>query len=389
MKKILVSSGLRYKRAALMEDSKLVDFYVDDANASNITDNIYMGVVKDVVKKMDAVFIDIGREKNAYMQLDNAKELPKMGEKVLVQVLKDESDMKGAAVSQNITIVGRYIVIIINKTGKNMPKNKIMISNDLSNSETKEFKEKLKSLNISDEYNLIIRKEAVNVDFDLVKLDLESLIKIYEDIKIKFASTTKIATLYKKGIDDIVINELYDKGVEEIVTDSKDFYNSFKAKMKLYDIDEDKLRLYDDSMPLFELHKIDSELKKALSKFVWLKNGAQILIEHTEALTVIDVNTSKFEGKKELEETSYKTNVEAAKEIARQIRLRNISGIIIVDFINMKSPENINAIVNLMKECTKKDKIKVNVLEMTKLGLLEMTRQKKRKMLKDILKSQK
>ena len=135
------------------------------------------------------------------------------------------------------------------------------------------------------------------------------------------------------------------------------------------------------------MYKVEEELKKVMGRYAWLKSGGQIIIEHTEALTVIDVNSSKFEGKKQIEESSLKVNLEAAKEIARQIRLRNISGIILVDFINMKSEENQKKVLQALKDAVKNDKVKVNVLGMTRLGLMEMTRQKKRKMLKDILKS--
>lgn len=395
MKSILVNSGLRYDKVALLSDNKLIDFYINDHAQINHADNIYFGIVRDSVKKFDSVFIDIGEEKNAYMQKDNTDKLPLEGEKVMVQVIKDDTDTKGPSLSTNITLVGRYAILVVNKSGKNIPKSKIMFSNNFDKSKIDDLRKDLEKVVTKEEnIGIVVRTEAVGVDSKHIKEDYVNLFnkytKLEEDFKV-FKENKKDKQpklVYAKDALDIVINEFYDNETSSIICDKEEMTEKIKENMNDLGLDSSIVKTYDkdSKLTLFETYKVDDELKKALGKYAWLKSGGQIIIEHTEALTVIDVNSKKCEGKKEIEESSLKVNLEAASEIARQIRLRNISGIILIDFINMKSSENQDKVIKELKKETSKDKLQVNVLGMTKLGLCELTRQKKRKMLKDILK---
>lgn len=402
MKNILVSSGLRYNKVALLEDNKLVDYYIDDSKNKNTIDNIYLGIVRDSVRKYDSVFIDISLDKNAYMSKDNTDKLPLEGEKVLVQVIRDDTDTKGVSVSKNISLVGRYVVLIVNHSDKNKPKSDIMFSNDFNKSLIDDIRKGLKeNIELDSNMGLIVRTEGEGKDLSDIINDARDLLSNYKDIEKQFEEfklDKKDKTprcIYEKNITDIVINEFYDKSISKIICDKDDLASKMTKKMDSYKLDSTIVEVFNDkdnkenSLSLFDTFKVEDEVKKALGRYAWLKSGGQIIIEHTEALTVIDVNSNKCEGKKEIEESSFKVNMEAAREIARQIRLRNISGIIIVDFINMKDEEHNKELLKALKDFTKEDKIKVNILGMTKLGLVEMTRQKKRKMLKDIIKNNK
>ncbi|MCQ2979072.1 MAG: ribonuclease E/G [Clostridia bacterium] len=396
MKNILVNMGVRYDKVALIDDSKLIDFYCDDHQQKSTVDGIYFGIVKDSVRKYDSVFIDIGLDKNAYLQGDNTDKLPLCGEKVMVQVIREDTDTKGVAVSKNITLVGRYIVLLVNNSKKNTPKSKIMFSNDFNTSLADNYRKDLKNVikDTEDNVSIIVRHEAENIDIILLEEDIKNLLDTYNNLMKEyehFASDKKIKDVglrYQKDISDIVINEFYDRDTNKIICDKESTAKLIREKMDKYHMNSKIVEVYDkdSKLTMFESYKVDEELKKALGRYAWLKSGGQIIIEHTEALTVIDVNSGKCEGKKDIEASSFKVNMEAAKEIARQIRLRNISGIIVVDFINMKSEENKKELLKALKEYVKEDKIKTNVVGITNLGLVEMTRQKKRKMLKDIIK---
>lgn len=393
MKNILVSSGLRYKKVALLEDNKLVDFYISDNKDSSKVGNIYLGIVKDSQRKFDCVFVDLGLEKNAYLQGDHAGKLPLEGEKVLVSVIRDDTDTKGVAISTDLTFASRFVVLMVNKSGKNMPTSKIMFGKDFDKEKESQLRKELKSLDIPEGFGIIVRSEAANVSVEQVKEDYVNQINKYnkcleelENFK-KDKSDRKCRSVYEKDYIDYVINDFYDSEVKLVETDDEKVTSKIKERFEELGLSSKLVKTFEKKdLSMFETYKVDEELKKALGPYAWLKSGGQIIINYTEALTVIDVNSGKTEGKKNLEESSLKVNLEAAREIARQIRLRNISGIIIVDFINQKDKENEAKILKELKDATSKDKTKVNVLGFTKLGLCEMTRQKKRKMLKDIYK---
>lgn len=394
MKYILVSSGLRYKKIALIEDNKLVDFYISDNKDSSKEGSIYLGIVKDSQKKFNAVFVDLGLDKNAYLQGDHAGKLPLEGQKVLVSVIRDDTETKGVAISKDLTFASRYVVLMVNKSGKNMPKSKIMFSSNFDKEKEQEIRKGLKDLDIPENCGIIVRSEAANVELEQIKKDYVNQIDRYnkclEELE-KFKadkSDRNCRPVFEKDYLDITINDFYDSEVKEILTDSDSVTKEIKERLDTLGINSKIVKTFEKKeLSMFDTYKVDEELKKALGSYAWLKSGGQIVINYTEALTVIDVNSGKTEGKKNLEESSLKVNLEAAREIARQIRLRNISGIIIVDFINQSSKENEAKILKELKDATSFDKTKVNVLGFTKLGLCELTRQKKRKMLKDIYKS--
>jgi len=386
MKKILINSGIRYDKIALMDGDELVDFYVNDKSNISLIDNIYIGRVSDVIDRMDVMFVDIGRTKKGFLQLDNAKKMYKKNEKILVQVLKDEAQNKGVCLTQNITLVGRYSVLKVENAKKKFGNKQIFFSNEFNKETAKSIKENLNTIKLNENQSLIIRSEAINSKSVIIEEDVKTLLDMYDSILKTYDTTEEVKKLYEKELAEVIVNDFYDKSVDEILCDSDKVTKCITEKLKLYEI-KANIACYDSksNLPLFDIYKVDTQLKKALGKYVWLKNGAQIVIEHTEAMTVIDINTSKFNGKKRLEESVFETNIIAAREIARQIRLRNISGIIVIDFINMKEKRHTEKLLQELKRLVKTDKIKTEVVEITKLGLIELTRQKKRKMLKDIV----
>ncbi len=352
------------------QENELVESYVEETNKKRLEGNIYLGIVKDVIKGMQSAFIDIGEERNALIHIKDIlpkqsnitgnvninihnykiEDYIKQGDKILVQIKRDCDDQKGSKVTKDIKLTGNYIVLMPNADF-------ITVSSKIEDKKEKERLIKLVENNLPKGFGAIIRTSSETVTEKQIKQDIEKLLKIWTNIT--------------KNINEKAPMKLYDNNglVGKLITDFE------PTGLEIY-VDSEETKKY-------ILKELGSDLKieiknisdlSKLPRIIWLKCGGFITIDKCEALTAIDVNSGKFTGNKELDDTVLKVNLEATKEIAKQIRLRDIGGIIIIDYIDMQKEEYREKIKEIMKEEIKKDRSKVQVLEFTKLGLLEMTR---------------
>ena len=369
MKRILVDSSLASTRIGFVEDGELTEFIYENEKEQSIVGNIYVGRVVSVHKGMQACFIDIGAEKNTYMQLEKGKTL-QSNSYIAVQVQKDATGEKGAVVTDKLSLAGKFVVLIPEDNGN------IGISKRIEDlGERERIKEMLGSL-LPEGYGAIVRTEGMGKTFDDYQEEVEKLYGLSEKVMQKSMYEKALSLIYKE--EDVVLKsarDLFGALVDEIVLNDKEQYEILKSEVK--DRPE-RVVFYDGQVQLFENYLVESQAQKILNKKVWLKSGGFIIIEQTEACVVIDVNTGKYTGKKDFQETVFKTNMEAVKEIAKQLRLRNLSGMIIVDFIDMKEDSKKELLTQALEKAVKKDRIKTTVVGMTELGLMQITRKKTR-----------
>jgi len=386
MTELIVKEKNEQREIALIEDGKLVEYYEENNSIQRKEGNIYIGIVKDVIKGMQSAFIDIGTEKNGFIHLkdiiqkiDETKEkndenidisdVVKLGQKLLVQVKKDSNEKKGARVSTHINLPGKYIALMPNT-------NIVTVSQKIEDKNEQKRLIRLVRENLSEGNGAIIRTSAKGKEKEIIE-DIQKIEKKWSeiiDINID-PKSNKSQILYKsEDILERMLIDLVHKNIKKIVVDSKKIeeeVRSLTEKEEEYKKMKVEIKTTED---VFEIHEINKQIEKMKSRKIWLKCGGFITIDKTEALTAIDVNTGKFTGKKELEETLYKVNMEASIEIAKQIRLRDVGGIIIIDYIDMKKQENKDKIERLLKEELKKDRTKTQVEGFTKLDLMELTR---------------
>lgn len=380
--------------SCFFEGRNMVQVSINTCDNSSILGNIYLGKVKNIVKNINAAFIEIEDGRMCYFSLDdnpypimaetqseqsNTKLHQvklKIGDELVVQVTKEDVKTKAPVVSANINFTGKYVALTYGK-----------ITCGVS-SKIKEEKERLRLRAIAkkkqrNEFGFIIRTNAAYMDEDKIINEMDQLILAYENIRNYGIHRTRFSLLYKTPPNYICdIRDGYADNVEEFVTDDRNLYETMREYLQTYQPEDlNKLRLYEESLvTLMNLYGIGDKLNDALRPMVWLKSGGTIVIQPTEALTVIDVNTGKaVGGKKKVQETFLKINLEAAKEIAKQIRLRNLSGIIIIDFIDMELEKNKQLLMDELTKYFHQDAIKTTVVDMTALGLVEVTRKKVRK----------
>jgi ribonuclease G len=404
---ILINVTREETRVALLEGGQVVEFYVERKHDASLVGNIYKGKVVKILPGMQSAFVDVGFEKAAFLYItdiradieeyaplieekDNSLELVSKrgrsdltiedlvqeGQGILVQVSKDPIGSKGARLTSYVTLPGRYLVLMPNVEH-------IGISRRILD-ETERIR--LKSI-VGDMrpkgYGLIIRTASEGSTEEDIKKDLEFLLLLWETIMKKEDKVTAPSLLYS-DLDLVFrsVRDLMSPDVKRLVIDSEEEYEKLKDFVRTnFEKLLDKIELYEGTEPIFDAYGIELDLSRAIGRKVWLKSGGYIVIDQTEAMTVIDVNTGKFVGKEELEDTIFKTNLEAVKEIAYQIRLRNLGGIIIVDFIDMEKPENRERVFNAFVEAMKKDKAKNTISHISELGLIQMTRKRIRESL--------
>lgn len=383
-KKIIVDSNVHQMRIAIVENSELIELFIEEKKHETIVGNIYRGRVKNVLPGMQAIFLDIGQTKNAFLSLsdkksENSKKIFQ-GMEMTVQVEKEATGTKGAKVSNALSITGRFVVLL--------PKqNYIGVSQKIENSqERKRLKNIVKALK-PENYGIIIRTNAQGkLEEDLLEeinklyLKSEKILNTSEYIKSP-ALIYKDSSLVYRAVRDLFSNEIE----EFIINDEQDYKDALEMSNRISNDFSSKVKYYNKQISIFDYYSIETQIEKALQKHVWLKSGGFLVIEQTEACVVIDVNTGKFVGKKNLQETIFKTNKEASIEIAKQIKLRNLSGMIIIDFIDMSLNENQKEILMLLENETKKDRVKTVVIGITELGLVQVTRKKMRESLNHIL----
>ena len=383
MIELIVNKNKEEKIIAIIENGKLVEIYEENEQSSKARNegNIYLGIVKDIVPGMQAAFVDIGTEKNSFIHVKDVvpqvdekvekridtkiKDIIKAGEKILVQIQKDSNDKKGARTSTHIKLTGKYVVLMPNT-------NIVTISQKIENESEKERLLKILRKLLPENTGVIVRTAAVKKNEEELKEDLERLLSKWKKIKEKFDNTpSKSQLLYKSpSILEKIILDLPENRIEKIIVNDKDEYREISEMLKEMD-EKIKVEIHENILEKYELEK---QIEKSKQRKVWLNCGGFITIDQTEALVAIDVNSGKFTGKSTLEETVYKVNYEATIEIAKQLRLRDIGGIIIIDYIDMQKEENKNKIEKLLKESLKQDRAKTQVEGFTKLNLMELTR---------------
>lgn len=377
VKKLLITKIKNsYFSALLDEDNRLVDMSVDDVRCDSILDNIYIGRVANVMHNIHASFVEFRQQEMGFIP-----DILKPGQKIMVQVIKDSFKGKEPVLSAEPVITGKYVILKAKHTG-------IHFSYKFKNREKKEqLKKSFEEQNI-DDCAFIIRTKAMYVENEVIEAELKSMYENYKKM-LEDSETKKVfSVLYKAPTSYIqyIINSRKDE-LTQIVTDNKEIYDNLHSYLRTFESGEEyKLKFYeDDIVPLTVLYNLSGQLSHALSRKVHLKSGAYLVIDCTEALTVIDVNSGSDSSGGSTSEEYLKINLEAAEEAARQIRLRNLSGIILIDFINMANLNTKNVLLESFKKMLDKDPMGPNVVDMTKLGIVEITRKRAKKPIAELM----
>lgn len=408
MLELLIDVEGNKKNIMLVQNGNLIERYIEEQGQDRLEGDIYLGIVKNILPGMQAAFVDIGKEKNTFIHIRdiipkvsdetgnknenfanyNIKNYLKIDEPIMVQVKKDSTNKKGARISSHLSIPGRFVVI--------MPGEKfVTLSQKIGDENERVRLKEIVSKNIPEGYGAIIRTSAIAKSETEIIKDLTKTIEKYVSIEKAFREAIenkneiKPQLLYKsEDVVQRILTDLMDQSLERILTNDVTVYESIKEKLQSANKDHTgksstetenegtekkkiKLELKENIADMYNLRK---QLEELENRKIWLKCGGFITIDKTEALTAIDVNSGKYTGKKDLEQTIFTVNKEATIEIAKQLRLRDIGGIIIIDYIDMSNKENENKIIELFKEQLKKDRSKTQIVGFSKLNLLEMTR---------------
>lgn len=383
MIELIVNKSNDTKIIAAVENGKLVEIYEENEQSQKARNegNIYIGIVKDIVPGMQAAFVDIGTEKNSFIHVKDVvpqvdekiekridkkiKDVVKSGEKILIQIQKDSNEKKGARTSTHIKLTGKYVILMPNT-------NIVTISQKIENDKERERLLEIVKKVLPENTGAIVRTAALKKNGEEIEKDLNQLVEKWKKIKAKFdKAPNKPQLLFKSpSFLEKLILDLPENKIEKIEVNEQKEYEEIRKMLN--DVNE-KISL-ELSENIFEKYELEKQIEKTKQRKIWLNCGGFITIDQTEALVAIDVNSGKFTGKSTLEETIYKVNYEATIEIAKQLRLRDIGGIIIIDYIDMLKPENKEKIENLLKECLKQDRAKTQVEGFTNLNLMELTR---------------
>jgi ribonuclease G len=382
VKELLISAGCLETRVALVEDGRAAEFYVERPGQASLVGNIYKGRVENVLAGMEAAFVDIGLDRNGFLYVDEVArpevkaggpkkitELLQGGKELLVQVIRDPMGSKGPRLTTQVGIAGRYSVFLPGTTASG-------VSRRLSGEERERLRKICKELGEVDG-GVIIRTAAEGADAEAIARDLRFLQKLWGRVERQAAASGAPALVYAEAELALrsardVLGAEFGAVVVDDCTVQRRLVNYLRAVAPEL---ASRVRLYEGDTPLFERYGLEAQIKKALSRRVELPSGGYIVIDHTEAMTVIDVNTGRYVGRRMLEETILKTNVEACREVVRQLRLRDIGGIIVIDFIDMSARANQEAVLKSLEMELQQDRTKTYVVEISPLGLVEMTRQ--------------
>ena len=420
-KRIVVNVGLLETRVAVQERNLLTEIYLERHRHRSIVGSVYKGTVTNVLPGMQAAFVDIGLSKDAFLYAgdytanltdagpamlagadDDAdpdaeaegegdeepkreatgpiEEMLSRNQEVLVQVSKESLGTKGARVTSFISIPGRYVVY--------MPQARhVGVSRRIRDERERDrLRAALRSLKLPPG-GFILRTNAEGKGEEEFAHDVEFLSRLWSQIQARFEQAKSPAALHEEmDLTFRVVRDLFSPEVDEFVVDDRAAYDKCVGYVQaLVPALEERVRLYTERAPIFDAFGIEKDIEKALRRRVWLKSGGYIVIDHTEALISIDVNTGKYVGKRDFEQTVLKINLEAATEVMRQIRLRDLGGIIIIDFIDMEVLEHREQVYKAVKRALAEDKARTNVLEISELGLVEMTRKRVRQDLRALL----
>jgi ribonuclease E len=366
---------------AVLEEDQIVEHYVATDRDRSMVGNVYLGRVQNVLPGMEASFLDFGEGRNGVLYArevgittDEGDEIPrietvlKSGQVIPVQVTKDPMKGKGARLTAQVSLAGRHLVLVPNAGS-------IGVSRRLGDRE----RERLRDLALKmkpEPHGLIVRTAAEGVsEVDLQK-DLERLLETWNGIEKKAASGKAPQLIYQEPELELrVIRDLFNRAISKAVVDDAVLEEKLRSYVRETSPDLDhRLELYEGRLPIFEEYRVAEQIRKSLDRRVWLPSGGHIVMDRTEAMTVVDVNTGKFVGKTNLEETVFKTNSEAAVEVARQLRLRDIGGIIVIDFIDMEDQKNRDELIRIFRRELERDLSRTQVFDVSPLGLVQMTR---------------
>jgi ribonuclease G len=400
-KEILINSSVGETRIAILEDGKVVELFVERPESERMVGDIYLGKVVNVAKGMRAAFVNIGQEQDAflhfsdigeklneysaYLDLESTSEngdmskpghhrpIPREGQEILVQIIKEPIASKGTRITTELSIPGRFMVLV--------PGNEMVgISKKILSIKERKRLRRISHAIRPKGFGLIIRTVAENRDDDELRADLENLLHTWRQTEERIKRVKPPHLVYKDlGMASSVIRDLFTPDINRVLVDSKTLY-----KQTMNYLEEvapsmvGKVEYYKGKTPLFDTLGVEQDIEKSLARKVWMRSGGYIIFDHTEALTAIDVNSGKFMGRGAHDENSLKVNLEASREIARQLRLRDIGGIIIIDFIDMQDLRMRRKLYDEFKRELRKDRAQFNMSAISEFGLIEMTRERVR-----------
>lgn len=397
-KEIIINSSIGETRIAILEDKKLVELFVEQSEHERMVGDIYLGRVVNVVQGMSAAFVDIGHEQDAFLHFSdigsvlvdyksylslngnrghskgsNSRPIPREGQEILVQIIKEPIARKGARITTDLSLPGRFLVLVPNSDIAGVSKKIYRVK------EKRNLKKSLRELK-PEGFGVIARTVAENKSDEVLKNDLDSLQSEWKKLEDKLAKASPPSLVYKDvTMASSVIRDLFTEDVDRVVLDSKKQYTEITNYLK--DVGSklaDRIDLYRGKSLIFDHFDVESEFEKCLSRKVWMPSGGHVIFDHTEALVAVDVNSGKFVGRKQPEENILRVNLEAAREIARQLRLRDIGGIIVVDFIDLMESKNKKRLHDEFSKELRKGRAQVNLSGISEFGLIELTRERVR-----------
>ena len=386
MKRILINSSYNDElRVALVDGAKLFDLDTEVTDRVLYKGSIFKATVSRIEQSLNAAFVDFGSTRHGFLPLKELSRnfykknshgklecMLKEGQEILVQINKEERGTKGATLSTQISIAGRFMVLIANsdKSGG--------ISRRITGDEREDLKNLISKLDIPDSMSVIIRTAGIGRSFEALQNDLNYLISLWDDINATQASADSPQLIYKD--DKLIVRvfrDIFRDDIEEILVDDKSVFEEAKNFAELVIPDQEhKVKLYDEEIPLFNRYQIESQIELAFQREISLPSGGSIVIDPTEAMTTIDINSARSTKGKDIEETALKTNLEAAKEIARQLRLRDVGGLIVIDFIDMQNEDSQNKVENAFRKAVSSDRARIQIASISRFGLLEISRQR-------------
>ena len=392
---LLMERVLDQTRLAVIEDSRLCELYIERPDSENLSGNIYLGCVERVLPGMNAAFVDIGMEKNGFLAADDIRldvrgesglesalkqvrieGLVRPGQEIVVQAIKSQPGGKGPRLSSHITLPGRLMVLL---TGIEY----VGVSRKIADEEERSRLYGIGKALASREFGLILRTAALGVEESALREEFDRLTAMYRQMRERAAHAIAPKLLHDDNALVLrAVRDMLNENVDCLWVDDDDCLTRARACAGTLCPDlADRIRRHEGDTPLFDLYRVDAQADKATQKYVWLKSGGSLVIEETEAMTVVDVNTAKNIGKRASQETLFENNCEAARELMRQLRLRDIGGIIVADFIDMPQQRQRDALLEVLRECAALDRTHVTVVDITPLGLVELTRKKQRQSL--------
>jgi len=387
MKRILINSSYGDElRVALVDGAKLYDFDTESPDKVLLKGSIFKATVSRIESSLDAAFVNFGSERHGFLPLKDLSSeyfkktngktecTLKEGQEIVVQVTKEERGTKGAALTTQIGLAGRFLVLIPNSSRSGG------ISRRISGEERDQIKQALDSINIPDNMSVIVRTNGLGRTSEELSLDLAYLLALWDEINNNIPNTDSPALIYRDDKLIVrVVKDYFKDDIEEILIDDKGTFNEAKEFIDAVLPDHsDKVMLYEEEIPLFNRYQIESQIELAFQREISLSSGGSIVIDPTEAMTAVDVNSARSTKGKDIEDTAYKTNLEAAKEIARQLRLRDLGGLVVIDFIDMLNQSHQEKVETAFRKAVYSDRARVQISGISKFGLLEVSRQRLR-----------